>query len=37
VGNGIEFTGMPADTKKRMQDYLDAIDPQMGISAPNPQ
>jgi hypothetical protein len=37
VGNGIEFTGMPADMKKRMQDYLDAIDPQMGISAPNPQ
>jgi len=35
VGNGIEFTGMPADTKARMQAYLDAIDPQMGISAPN--
>ncbi|HYW40006.1 MAG TPA: PilZ domain-containing protein [Terriglobales bacterium] len=34
VGNGIEFTGMPADTKARMQAYLDAIDPQMGISAP---
>jgi hypothetical protein len=33
VGNGIEFTGMPADTKKRMQEYLDAIDPQMGVSA----
>jgi len=32
VGNGIEFTGMPADTKKRMQEYLDAIDPQMGVS-----
>src|ERR1022692_3052197 len=37
VGNGIEFTGMPADTKERMQTYLEAIDPQMGISAPNPQ
>jgi len=37
VGNGIEFTGMPADTKKRMQDYLDAIDPQMGVSNPKPQ
>ena len=37
VGNGIEFTGMPADTKKRMQDYLDAIDPQMGISKPQPK
>ena len=35
VGNGIEFTGMPADTKARMQADLDAIDPQMGISAPN--
>jgi PilZ domain len=32
VGNGIEFTGMPPDTKERMQAYLDAIDPQMGIS-----
>ncbi len=37
VGNGIEFSGMPADTKKRMQDYLDAIDPQMGVSAPKPE
>ena len=37
VGNGIEFTGMPADTKKRMQDYLDAIDPQMGVSNPKPR
>jgi hypothetical protein len=35
VGNGIEFTGMPAEMKGRMQDYLDAIDPQMGISAPS--
>jgi hypothetical protein len=34
VGNGIEFTGMPPDTKDRMQAYLEAIDPQMGISAP---
>ncbi|MGA2978051.1 MAG: PilZ domain-containing protein [Terriglobales bacterium] len=34
VGNGIEFTGMPDGTKGRMQDYLDAIDPQMGISGP---
>jgi hypothetical protein len=33
VGNGIEFTGMHADMKARMQSYLDAIDPQMGISA----
>ena len=36
VGNGIEFTGMPAETKTRMQAYLDAIDPQMGVSAPKP-
>jgi hypothetical protein len=34
VGNGIEFTGMPADTKERMQAYLNAIDPQMGVSKP---
>jgi PilZ domain len=32
VGNGIEFTGMPAETKLRMQTYLEAIDPQMGVS-----
>ena len=35
VGNGIEFTGMPASTKKRMQAYLDVIDPQMKVAAPN--
>jgi PilZ domain len=34
VGNGIEFTGMPADAKERMQTYLDAIDPQRGVSGP---
>ena len=34
VGNGIEFTGMPAETKQRMQTYLEAIDPQMGVSKP---
>src|SRR5208282_3021135 len=32
VGNGIEFTGMTPDTKQRMQTYLDAIDPQMGVA-----
>jgi len=37
VGNGIEFTGMPPDGKTRMQAYLDAIDPQMGVSAPKAQ
>ena len=34
VGNGIEFTGLPIDGKKRMQDYLDAIDPDKGVSKP---
>jgi len=34
VGNGIEFTGMPPEAKQRMQSYLDAIDPQMGVSSP---
>ena len=37
VGNGIEFTGLPVDGKARMQAYLDAIDPQMGISHPKPK
>jgi PilZ domain len=37
VGNGIEFTGMSNDAKKRMQDYLDAIDPQMGVSSQKAQ
>ena len=36
VGNGIEFTGMPPETKARMQAYRDAIDPQRGVSAPKP-
>ena len=31
VGNGIEFTGMPADTKERMQAFLEAIDPGLGV------
>jgi hypothetical protein len=34
VGNGIEFTGMHGEMKQRMQAYLDAIDPQMGVSSP---
>ncbi|MBZ5664471.1 MAG: PilZ domain-containing protein [Acidobacteriia bacterium] len=37
VGNGIEFTGMHTEMKERMQAYLDAIDPQMGVSAPKAQ
>jgi hypothetical protein len=32
VGNGIEFTGLPADGKIKLQKYLDAIDPHRGIS-----
>ncbi len=32
VGNGIEFTGMPPETKERMQAYLDTVDPPMGIA-----
>ena len=37
VGNGIEFTGMHSEMKDRMQAYLDAVDPQMGVSAPKTQ
>ena len=33
VGNGIEFTGMPAEMKGRMQGYLDTINPQKRVSA----
>jgi hypothetical protein len=36
VGNGIEFTGMPVETKARLQSYLDSIDPQIGMSASKP-
>ena len=32
VGNGIEFTGLPADGKQRLQTYLDGLDPQMGVA-----
>ena len=31
VGNGIEFTGLPPEGKARLQSYLDAIDPKMGV------
>lgn len=34
VGNGIEFTGLPADGKQRLQDYLDGIDPPLGVARP---
>lgn len=29
VGMGIEFTGLPEDTKKRLQAHLDVLDPRM--------
>lgn len=34
VGNGIEFTGLPPEGKQRMQEYLNAIDPEMGVGKP---
>jgi hypothetical protein len=34
VGNGIEFTGLPPEGKQHLQEYLDGIDPQMGVAAP---
>jgi PilZ domain len=37
VGNGIEFTGMRDELKERMQSYLDAIDPQRGVSGTDPK
>jgi PilZ domain len=36
VGNGIEFTGMPAEAKTRMQAYLDELNPPMGSATPKP-
>jgi hypothetical protein len=35
VGMGIEFTGLPEDSKKRFQAHLDKLDP--GISKPAPK
>jgi hypothetical protein len=35
VGNGIEFSGMSADGKQRMQAYLDKVDPPKGVKAPS--
>ncbi|MGA9642508.1 MAG: PilZ domain-containing protein [Terriglobales bacterium] len=32
VGNGIEFTGLAPEGKKKLQGYLDAIDPQLGLA-----
>jgi hypothetical protein len=34
VGMGIEFTGMPEETKMRLQSHLDAMDP--GLTATDP-
>lgn len=31
VGMGIEFTGMPEETKKRVQAHLDKVDPGMAV------
>ena len=36
VGNGIEFTGLTPEGKARVQAYLDAVDPQMGIAESSP-
>jgi hypothetical protein len=36
VGMGIEFTGMPEDTKIRLQAHLDAMDPTLSAAAQNP-
>jgi hypothetical protein len=33
VGMGIEFTGMPEETKKRFQVHLEKIDPGTALSA----
>lgn len=32
VGNGIEFTGLPLQSKQRVQKYLDGIDPHLGVA-----
>jgi hypothetical protein len=31
VGMGIEFTGMPEETKKRFQSHIEKLDPGMGL------
>jgi hypothetical protein len=35
VGMGIEFTGMPEETKKRFQSHLDGIDPSRALGPKN--
>jgi len=34
VGMGIEFTGLPEETKKRFQAHLDQMDPGLNVAAP---
>jgi hypothetical protein len=36
VGMGIEFTGLPDDSKKRFQAHLDKLDPGLSKPAPKP-
>jgi hypothetical protein len=36
VGNGIEFTGMPPESKELLQRYLDTIDPELGVGTAAP-
>ena len=36
VGMGIEFTGLPEDSKRRFQEHLDKMDPGMIKPAPKP-
>ena len=36
VGMGIEFTGLPDETKARFQAHLDKLDPGLSKSAPKP-
>jgi hypothetical protein len=31
VGMGMEFTGLTPETKQRVQEYLDRIDPPRGV------
>jgi hypothetical protein len=37
VGMGIEFTGLPDDSKKRFQTHLDKMDPGMTRPSPKPE
>jgi len=37
VGMGIEFTGLPEDSKKRFQAHLDKHDPGLAKTAPKPE